>query len=53
MEEVKSFFDLADKVEPFDPNYTEEFNKYMEESVRQSKKMAAEALLLAKDVFIY
>ena len=53
MEKVKSFFDLAEKVEPFEPDYTEEFIQYMKESVRQSKKMAAEALESARDVIIF
>jgi hypothetical protein len=53
MEEVKSFYELAEKVEPFEPDYTDEFSKYMEESIRQSKKMAAEALISARDIIIF
>jgi cephalosporin-C deacetylase-like acetyl esterase len=55
MEEAKSFFDLAEKVEPWNPSkeFMEDFSKYMEESIRQSKKMAAEALISARDIFIY
>lgn len=53
MEEAKSFFDLAEKVEPFEPDYTEEFVEYMKESVRQSRKMAAEALESARDIVIF
>ena len=53
MEETKSFFDLAEKVEPFEPDYTEEFVEYMKESVRQSRKMAAEALESARDIVIF
>ena len=53
MEETKSFFDLAEKVEPFEPDYTEEFVEYMKESVRQSRKMAAEALESSRHIFIF
>jgi hypothetical protein len=53
MEETKSFFDLAEKVEPFEPDYTEEFIEYMKESVRQSRKMAAEALESARGIIIF
>lgn len=53
MEEVKSFYEFAEKVEPFEPDYTDEFSKYMEESIRQSKKMAAEALISARDIIIF
>ena len=53
VEETKSFFDLAEKVAPFEPDYTEEFVEYMKESVRQSRKMAAEALESARDIVIF
>jgi len=53
VEETKSFFDLAEKVEPFETDYTEEFVEYMKESVRQSKKMAAEALESSRHIFIF
>jgi hypothetical protein len=55
MEKFKSFYDLADKVEPWNPSkeFMEEFSKYMEESIRQSKKMAAEALISARDIVIF
>lgn len=55
MEEFKSFYDLADKVEPWNPSkeFMEEFSEYMEESIRQSKKMAAEALISSRDIVIF
>ena len=48
-----SIFDLAEKAEPFEPDYTDEFIEYMKESVRQSKKMSAEALESARDIIIF
>jgi hypothetical protein len=53
MEEFKSFFDLADEIIPFDPPYTEEFCKFMEESIRESKRMQAEALRTAREIIIF
>lgn len=53
MEETKSFFDLAEKIESFEPDYTEEFVEYMKESVRQFRKMAAEALESSRHIFIF
>jgi cephalosporin-C deacetylase-like acetyl esterase len=55
MEEFKSFYGLAEKVEPWNPSkeFLEDFSKYMEESIRQSKKMAAEAFISARDIVIF
>jgi hypothetical protein len=48
MEETKGFFELAQEsggqVKPFEPTYTEEFRKYMEESVRSSANRHEEAV---------
>ena len=53
VEETKSFFDLAERVEPFEPDYTDEFIEYMKESVRQSRKMLSEALESSRDIIIF
>jgi hypothetical protein len=53
MEDFKSFFDLADEITPFNPPYTEEFCEFMEESIRESKRMQAEALRTAKEIIIF
>ena len=53
MEEFKSFYDLADKVEPFEPDYTDEFIEYMEESIRQSRINQAKAIESAKKIIIF
>ena len=55
MEEFKSFYDIAEKVEPWNPSkeFMEDFSRYMEESIRQSKKMAAEAFISARDIVIF
>ena len=53
MEELESFYDLADKVEPFEPDYTDEFIEYMEESVRQSRINHAKAIESARHIIIF
>lgn len=53
LEETKSFSDLADSVTPFSPEFTEDFCKYMEESVRESRRNAAEAERSARDIIIF
>jgi hypothetical protein len=53
MEELESFYDLADKVEPFEPDYTDEFVRYMEESVRQSRINHAKAIESARHIIIF
>ena len=55
MEEFKSFYDLAEKVEPWNPSkeFLEEFQKYMEESIRQSRINAAKAFISSRDIIIF
>ena len=53
MEEFKSFFDLADEITPFDPPYTEEFCEFMEETIRESRRMQAEAMKTARNIIIF
>ena len=52
MEETLSFEDLAEKVEPFNPTYTDEFCGYMEKSIRESRLNEARAWLSARDIII-
>lgn len=48
MEESKGFFELAKEsggqIKPFEPSYTEEFQHYMEESIRSSSNRHEEAV---------
>ena len=48
MEETKGFFELAletgGQVKPFEPTYTEEFQQYMEASIRSSSSNHEEAV---------
>ena len=55
MEECKSFYDLADKVEPWNPSkeFLEDFQKYMEESIRQSRINHAKAIESASKNIIF
>ena len=55
MEEFKSFYDLAEKVEPWNPSkeFLEEFQKYMEESIRQSRINQAKAIEFASKIIIF
>ena len=58
MEKSKGFEDLAREqggtVTPWNPSeeFTREFVEYMEKSVRESKRMAAEACKSARDIII-
>jgi hypothetical protein len=55
MEECKSFYNLADKVGPWNPSkeFMEEFSKYMEESIRQSIINEAKAIESASKIIIF
>lgn len=55
MEKFKSFYELADKVEPWNPSkeFLEDFSKYMEESIRQSRINMARAIESAKEIIIF
>ena len=55
MEEFKSFYELADKVEPWNPSkeFLEDFQKYMEESIRQSIINEAKAIESASKIIIF
>lgn len=53
LQKFKTFYDLAEKIEPFDPPYTEDFQKYMEESIRKSRENAAQAELSAREIYIF
>lgn len=55
MEEFKSFYDLAEKVEPWNPSkeFLEDFSRYMEESIRQSRLNMAKAIESASKIFIF
>lgn len=52
MDQCLSFKDLATSVEPFTPSFTEDFRKYMEDSIRQSQIAAFEAERSATKVLI-
>ena len=55
MEEFKSFYDLAEKVEPWNPSkeFMEDFSKYMEESIRQSRLNEAKAIESSSKIIIF
>ena len=59
MSETKSFEDLVREqggtIEPWEPSeeFLRDFEEYMKESIRQSRKMHEEALKSARDIFIY
>jgi len=52
MEVFLAFEDLAESIEPFNPSYTEDFRKYMEESIRRSQIAAFEAERSAAKILI-
>lgn len=58
MEKFKSFEDLVSEqggtITPWNPSkeFTKEFEEYMEKSVRESRRNAAEAWKSAADIFI-
>ena len=55
MEETKSFIDLAEKVEPWNPSeeFLREFQEYMEESIRQSIINQAKSIESASKIIIF
>lgn len=55
MEEFKTFYDLAEKVETWNPSeeFLEDFSRYMEESIRQSRINMAKAIESASKIFIF
>lgn len=59
MEDIKSFEDLAMEqggtVEPWNPSeeFMKEFNEFMEESIRESRRNEEEAWKSAADIFIH
>ena len=55
MEELKSFYDLAEEVTPctFSEEFLREFSEYMEESIRQSRINSAKAFISARDIIIF
>lgn len=53
IQKCKSFYNLAEKIESFDPYYTEDFQNFMEESIRQSRENAAQAELSAREIYIF
>lgn len=52
MEKVPSFEELATNIEPFEPPYTEDFGKYIQNSIDESRKAHAEAVQSAAKVII-
>ena len=52
MEVLLTFEDLAESIEPFNPLYTEDFRKYMEDSIRRSQIASFEAERSAAKVLI-
>jgi hypothetical protein len=55
IEKTKTFFDLADKVGPWNPGkeFLEDFQEYMEESIQQSRINMARAIESAKEIIIF
>ena len=55
MEDTKGFIELADKVEPWTPSeeFLRDFQKYMENSIRESKINEPKALISARDIIIF
>lgn len=49
---METFEELAEKSEPFTPQYTEEFRKYIEDSIAKSKRDEAIAIETASKMFI-
>ena len=52
MEKLKTFEDIAEKNEIFEPKYTKEFIEYMEKSIFQSKKNEEKAIDSANKIII-
>lgn len=52
MEQCLSFKDLATSIEPFSPSFTEDFRKYIEDSIRRSQIASFEAERSAAKVLI-
>lgn len=52
MDQCLSFKDLATFVEPFNPSFTEDFRKHMEDSIRQSQIASFEAEHSAAKILI-
>ena len=52
MEVFLTFEELAESIEPFNPPYTEDFRKYMEDSLRRSQIASFEAERSAAKVLI-
>jgi hypothetical protein len=55
MEEIKMFYDLAEKVEPWEPGeeFTREFREYMEKVILESRKNMAKAIESASKIIIF
>lgn len=55
MEEFKTFYDLAEKVEPWNlsEEFLEDFRRYMEESIRQSRINMAKVIESASKILIF
>jgi hypothetical protein len=59
MEKFKTFEDLVEEmggtITPWEPGeeFLRDFEEYMKESIRQSRKMHEEAIKSARDIFIY
>ncbi len=54
MEQSKSFFEIAEKetITDFNPGYTEEFQSFLEESIRQSDSANRDAVKSAATLVI-
>lgn len=52
MEVFLTFEDLAESIESFNPPYTEDFRKYIEESIRRSQIASFEAERSAANILI-
>lgn len=57
MEEVLTLEALAEKedgtISLFQPDYTDDFSRYMKKSIMESEQLSREALKSATDVIIY
>ena len=55
MEEFKTFYDLAEKVEPWEPGeeFIREFSEYMKKSIIESRKNMAKAIESASKIIIF
>ena len=49
---MERFEDLSVNIEPFEPPYTEEFRRYIEESVMKSRLDEARAIASASKIII-